>query len=239
MDREAFFNRVRKELYPNGFNQSQVDGLNFILDGFEDAKWPIFYAANGLATIKRECDSTYQPIEEYGKGKGKPYGQPTKYHGQVAYGRGFVQLTWALPNHKNIRNYEKADAALAKRGLIKPGDLLANFSLALRPDLAIVIMIAGMDEGWFTGNKNSDYLSGSVPDFLNSRRIINGTDHAKQIAADARIFLHALQDAKYGQVYKPVVETPVIVPPVADVEPVVAPKPLTFAQRLARIFGRG
>jgi hypothetical protein len=34
-----------------------------------------------------------QPIEEYGKGRGMPYGKPDPTTGQVYYGRGFVQLT--------------------------------------------------------------------------------------------------------------------------------------------------
>jgi len=51
-----------------------------------------------LATVRHECAGEWRPIEEFGKGAGKPYGSPhwvTDVDGvprQVAYyGRGYVQ----------------------------------------------------------------------------------------------------------------------------------------------------
>jgi putative chitinase len=248
---KAFFDRVKKDIEKGGLSQEQVDGLNRLVGAFESRNWPIFYAAYALATSKRECGSKYQPVREGFKktdaearkyvAKYYPtkYGKPTVYGGQFAYGRGDVQLTWADPTPGKINNYGKADAKLAEMGLIKRGELLANFDLALRPDLSVVIMMVGMDEGWFTGKKNSDYLSGSVPDFYNARRIINGTDHASEIADNARLFLYALQDGGYGVV-------PVAVPPAPnphpdpipqppDVEPIVASKPSMF-ERFRKFF---
>ena len=35
-----------------------------------------------------------QPIEEYGKGKGRPYGIKDRETGETYFGRGYVQLTW-------------------------------------------------------------------------------------------------------------------------------------------------
>ncbi len=54
-----------------------------------------------LATAYWETAQTMEPIEEYGKGAGRPYGEPDPATEQTYYGRGYVQLTW-LPN------YEKA-----------------------------------------------------------------------------------------------------------------------------------
>ena len=45
-----------------------------------------------LATTGHE--SYLRPIEERGKGKGKPYGELDPETGEMYYGRGFVQLTW-------------------------------------------------------------------------------------------------------------------------------------------------
>ena len=50
-----------------------------------------------------------QPIAEYGKGKGRKYGVPGRNRGQVAYGRGYVQLTWD-------DNYERADKEIGAGG---------------------------------------------------------------------------------------------------------------------------
>lgn len=248
LNSKAFFDRVRKNIHSR-LNQDQVDGLNRLVGAFESRQWPLAYAAYGLATSKRECGGLYHPVREGFKRTDAEareyvkrhyptkYGRPTKYNGQYAYGRGDVQLTWALPNLANIANYEKADAKLASLGLIKAGDLLANFDLALRPDLSAAIMVYGMEEGWFTGKKLSDYLK-DVPDFRNARRIINGTDHAEEIANDAREFMYALQDGGYGVIQAPPAPLPPpdIQAPAPPPEPVREPK-LTLSQRLRRIFG--
>jgi hypothetical protein len=38
-----------------------------------DIRWAVYM----LATVRHECANTWRPIEEYGKGQGRPYGQPT------------------------------------------------------------------------------------------------------------------------------------------------------------------
>lgn len=53
-----------------------------------------------LATVRHETAGTYLPIAEYGKGEGKPYGNPDPLTGKIYYGRGYVQLTWK-------ENYER------------------------------------------------------------------------------------------------------------------------------------
>src|SRR4051812_25042430 len=102
IDRETFFDQIRKSLFPSGLTQGQVDGFNAILSGWEtrypdgDLRW----LAYELATTQWETAHTMQPIEEYGKGSGKKYGVPDPETGEVYYGRGYVQLTWR-------ENYQK------------------------------------------------------------------------------------------------------------------------------------
>lgn len=251
---KAFFDRARS-MHGGKLTQQQVDGLTRLYSTYERYNWPIAYAAYGLATSKRECGGLYTPVREgfkktdaeareYVK-KHYPtkYGKPTIYGGQYAYGRGDVQLTWAPPNKDNIDNYGKADKKLAALGLIKAGELTKNFDLALRPDLSAVIMVSGMQEGWFTGKKLSDYLDKQPPDFRNARRVINGTDHADEIASDALLFMYALQDGGYDQFPAqpeppPAPRPPDLPAPPEPPAPVVTEK-LTLAQRIARLFGRG
>jgi hypothetical protein len=101
INRGFFFTHVRRVMFSNILQQSQVDGMNAILDGWEakytadDDRW----LAYALATTYHETDQHMQPIDEYGKGRGRPYGKADPRTGQVYYGRGFVQLTWE-------RNYE-------------------------------------------------------------------------------------------------------------------------------------
>jgi predicted chitinase len=96
--------------------------------------------------------------------------------GKTWLGRGYVQLT-----HR--KNYARA-------GLELGIDLLGNPSLAMKPDIAARILVRGSEKGWFTGKRLSDYLPG---DYVNARRIINGTDKAHEIAALARTFEEALR----------------------------------------------
>lgn len=169
---DAFFKEVRAKF--GSLSQSQVDGFNALLKAM--AAWPVQYVAYGLATAWHETASTMQPIEEYGKGRGKKYGVPGK-HGQVAYGRGYVQLTWDY-------NYEKADTELGLNGA-----LTRDYRFALDPKIAADIMVRGMEEGWFTGKSLASYPAG---DYVNDRRVINGVDKADKIAGEARTFERAL-----------------------------------------------
>lgn len=173
-DPGAFFSVLRKITGP--LNQAQVDTVNGLL--ISAAHWPTSWLAYGLATAWHEAK--FEPVEEIGKGRGKSYGKPGKY-GQSQHGRGLVQVTWDS-------NYAWLDAAAAEAGLIGPGDLLKNFDLAMRPDIAALALVKGMEDGAYTGKSLADYLPdelGTLAEFENARRIINGTDRKELIAGYA------------------------------------------------------
>jgi predicted chitinase len=104
--------------------------------------------------------------------------------GAIFCGRGFVQLT-------GRRNYKKASDKLGV-------DFVSNPALVMKPAHASAIMFDGMIEGWFTGKKLSDYITATKTDFVNARRIINGTDKAREIAAEAGHYLAALTAGAWG-----------------------------------------
>ena len=93
------------------------------------------------------------------------------------YGRGYSQTTWEV-------NYKRADDAL---GL--GGKLLKNPDLMLTAEVAAPTMVRGMEEGWFTGRKLSDF---APRDYKGMRKIINGTDKDTLIAEYAVKFEVAL-----------------------------------------------
>ncbi len=74
-------------------------------------------------------------------------------------------------------------------------DLEAN--PAQRGDMRVsaLSLFIGCKEGWFTGKKLSDYLIPGNPDFVEARRVVNGTDKAETIAGYARAFKKAIQGA--------------------------------------------
>ena len=195
MNRQVFFNHVRDSLFKKRLKQGQVDGLNTLLDewgetGFTNRQW----LAYCLATAFHETAFTMQPIREYGRGRGKKYGEKDRQTGQVYYGRGYVQLTWRF-------NYERASKALGV-------DFVRNPDGVMEPGIAAHILYVGCAEGWFTGKKLSDYINDKQRDYWNARRIVNGTDKAGAIAGYAITFEAALDAADAAPVQKPAQPTP-------------------------------
>lgn len=199
MKREAFFATVRAKL--GRLKQSQVDGFEVILTACDGL--PRSHTAYLLATGWHETAATMQPVRETlattdqaavnrlerAFKAGKLKGVKTPYwrfdaSGKTWLGRGYVQLT-----HRD--NYAKAAALTGV-------DLLGDPSRAMNPTVAAKILVEGSQVGLFTGKKLSDYLPG---DYVNARRVINGTDKAQLIASYAEIFDRALQAA--GVSYTP------------------------------------
>lgn len=185
-----FFTSVKASLF-RPMTQGQVDGCNALLEASDGL--PVTWRAYLLATAFHECAGTMQPIHERGSpayfGKyepgtrlGKMLGNTQRGDGYLYRGRGYVQLTGRA-------NYQRAGAEIGV-------DLLRIPELALADDNAAKIAVHGMLEGWFTGKKFSDYLTGDKTDYVNARRIINGTDRAQLIAGYARHFESALVAAQ-------------------------------------------
>lgn len=190
INRKIFFDAVRTHLFDGSLKQSQVSGLTDLLDVWEaswvgsDPRW----LAYALATAHHETDRTMLPIEEYGKGAGRSYGRRLKCNGtpytdtaNLFYGRGYVQLTW-------YENYERASQELG-------ADFISNPACVMVPAAAALIMFKGMAQGWFTGRKFSTYINERACDYLNARRIINGTDRAELVAGYAHKYQAALTSA--------------------------------------------
>lgn len=179
---DLFFKAVRG--ITGALNQTQVDVLNAILE--KASHWSLGWLAYALASAWHEA--RLAPIEEWGRGKGKEYGKVNST-GQAPYGRGLVQLTW----HEN---YVRADKELGLNGALS-----SNYARALEPAIAVDILVRGMEEGWFTGKSLSSYITpghGTFNEFVNARRIINGTDRASDIAKLADRFKDALVKGVWG-----------------------------------------
>lgn len=182
------FDKMRSKF--GRLNQGQVDGVNSIIDACNDyggdGKNPT-YIAYMLATAWHETAHTLQPIREYGRGRGRKYGRMIDITGEVYkglkhiyYGRGYVQLTW-------LTNYVKMRKALGVDFVNKPW-------LALDKDHAADIMLVGMLSGMFTGKSLSGCIHyGLYHEFVNARKIINGTDKDRLIADYAVMFLECLE----------------------------------------------
>lgn len=174
IDRKTFFAGVRQQPFPGKLTTGQVNGMSAILDEWERRKLSdVRHLAYMLGTTKWETDHTMQPIME---GGGPKYLKSKKYY--PWYGRGFVQLTWE-------RNYKAFQPAVLKLFGV---DIIADPDAAMQLGPAAYVMFEGMAKGTFTGKKLSDYFNATKTDWVNARRIINGTDKAAEIAAIAKAF---------------------------------------------------
>ena len=174
IDRKEFYSQLRATLVKGGLNQAQVDGFEAILDEWEkrrltDLRWLAYI----MATAWHETAQRMQPIEEFGRGRGKAYA-PTYY------GRGFVQITWE-------RNYARLSDVIDV-------DLVTYPEKALEMDNAIQILFEGMIDGLFTGKALSDYFDKNA-DWRGARAIVNGKDRAAEIAGYAQKIWDSLRIA--------------------------------------------
>lgn len=185
----------------------EFSGCDAIIKACALANWPVSFTAYALATAYHETAHTMQPIPERG---GNAYftrlydirgSRPelARRHGNTApgdgpkyKGRGYVQLTWKT-------NYANASVELQKLGI--EVDLVREPDRALEPQIAALVMVVGMERGWFTARKLRDDLPPRGPatllQFKRSRDIINGTDKDDEIAAYAVDFQTGLQAGGY------------------------------------------
>lgn len=202
LNRKVFFNHIRKSLFRGRISQSQVDGMNDLLDAWEqygtDDPRHLAYAA---ATSYHETGSRMQPVREgfaktdsearrrvarLAEKRGQrsavvKYARPAGEYGHVYYGRGDVQLTW-------IDNYRRMER-------------ITGLPLVKNPDLALKhskrILIEGMTKG---ASNRGDFTRYSVETFFNdrtddpvgARKVVNGTDRATLIAGYHAAFLEAI-----------------------------------------------
>jgi predicted chitinase len=126
-----------------------------------------------LATVEHETAGTFKPVREAfwltedWRRRNLPY--------YPYYGRGYVQLTHRF-NYQTYSNLLRFD-------------LVRNPDLVMEPKIALFILIDGMAKGRFTGKRLGQYVNANRTDFVNSRRVVNGTDRAHHIANLAQNWL--------------------------------------------------
>jgi putative chitinase len=192
LDRKTFFAYARRAPFGNRLSRQQVEGLDALLDEWETGRYghDARHFSNVCAQVFHETGGRMSPVREgFAKSDAaarrvvarRRYGKPDPATGQVYYGRGAIQLTWA-------ENYRRLGKAL-------------NLRLYERPDLALdlrtsaLIALKGMAEGLFTGKKLQDFFNDDLDDPVGARAIVNGRDKADLIASYHAQFLGAVKAA--------------------------------------------
>lgn len=184
-----FFNHIRPSNLYKRLTVAQVEGHKTVLKKMKEKNVPLAHAAYILATAYHETAQRMQPVKEGLNASDAWRKRNLRYY--PWHGRGHVQLTWE-------ENYKKADDKL---GL--GGELVKNADLALDPEISAEIMIVGMLEGWFSGDKKGRHTldrhisTGTLAQFKQARRIVNIMDKADLIAGYAVIYQEALKKMGY------------------------------------------
>jgi putative chitinase len=210
MNRAAFFAAVRASMFGGYFEQTQVDGIDAILneweaEGLTDPRWLAYM----LATAYHETGKKFQAISEnlnY-SANGLVATFPRYFTLQVA--ANYARQPEKIANRAYANRMGNGDEASGDgwkfrgRGLcqITGRDNYRLFGIENDPDkalqlpVAVKIMTNGMTKGSFTTKKLSDYFHGDTADWVNARRIINGVDRANDIAGYGKKFLTAIEVA--------------------------------------------
>ena len=198
MNTNTLFATLNGSLFAGGLSHQQ-DSITAILNAWgKHQGTDLRQLAYILGTVYHEAGKGMRPVREgfsadnaaavkyvtdmYNRHQIRQnYALPDAATGQSYYGRGFVQITWKW-------NYAAFEKLL---GL----PLVANPDMALDVDTSAQIAALGMLKGVFTGKKLADYFNAQTCDWLNARRIINGTDRAALVAGYAQKFYQALTTA--------------------------------------------
>lgn len=191
LNKDIFFDEVRGMF--GKLTTSQVKGMEAKLSAFREASFPLSWAAYAMATSFHETAKKMVPVKEGLSLSDAWRKRNLRYY--PYYGRGDVQLTWR-------ENYVKADKEL---GL--DGALISNLDLALDNDVSAKVLVKGMKDGWFSGDKAGRHTlarhlkndEASKEEFIPARRIVNILDKAELIAGYAVKFQSALKKAGYGE----------------------------------------
>lgn len=208
LNRDKFFFAYQGPL--GMLSPSAREGLDYLLFCLEADQHitDLRHVAYILATTLHETAGTFRPIHEYGSRAyfikrygsatkvGKVLGNDTPEEGAAYAGRGYPQVTGennyemlekALPKEYpevvarwEARHKKKFDLTIGDQ----PNDSTDPDNL-LDPEIAYCAMSYGMRKGAFTGVGLKKYIHDDVCDYLNARRIINGTDCAATIAGYA------------------------------------------------------
>lgn len=206
LDIKLFYDEVRQHLFKGRLTVGHVDGIDGILEAFEDyGTDDLRHLGYILATAHHETGGLMRPVREgFAKSdsqarrivKGRKYGKPAGPFRHVYYGRGHVQLTW-------IDNYERSseDAGV---------DLVEDPDAMLNPIISARILVKGMLDGRWNGRGKglAEYLNDTRADYKNARRTVNVIDRWQKLKDLSQAYERALSAALVDDLPRPDVPRP-------------------------------
>ena len=190
MNHKQFFDAIRGHKDIN-LTEQNVLGFEKHLAYMKGAKTPVNDGAYALATSYWETGGTMTPVlEAYWLSENWRRNNLRYY---PWYGRGLIQTTWK-------RNYEAVGELL---GLGRTF-FTNNPNKLLEWEHALPALFKAMEVGLYTGKSLNDYIDDEdesdaedYKEYVNARRIVNGTDKRHKIAGIALAMENALRSSGY------------------------------------------
>lgn len=223
MDRQAFFAALRKRdsgVFGTSLSPGQVVGTESILDECLRMRADLGQAAYILATGYGETGGRMQPVRENMNYSARQIARHFGAHRRQGYTpEQLARKPELLANtvyggpwgERNLGNTQPGDGwkfrgaltgqMTGRRNFKTFGDKLgvdftANPELLDDPAMGARSLAQPMIEGWATGKRLSDYVSGSRRDYLDARKVWGGVDAPKYVNL-AVSFEAALEEAGY------------------------------------------
>lgn len=257
LDRHAFFTRVRAKPFGGSMSQSQVDGLNAMLDmappDMTSARLAHCFAEahheTGGAMIPRTENLNYTsaarlcavwPKRFPTVASAQPYVRNPQALAELVYGGrlgnahpgdGWRFRGMGLVQSTGRDNARRATKRLRELGYLTAAqDLEETPGLMLVPDIAAAMLFIGLSEGWYTGKRLSDFFGPGKDDPVGARRMVNPDGNGPAVAALHTGYLTALTAAGH----KPGGVTQSVPVPPIDVQPIPPASTLPMAPNAGR-----
>ncbi len=209
VDEDAFFAKVRKIMHRRGMGDIQFQTYKQLINywnshpNITDRRWLAYVMATAyhetqLKPVREGFKKTDAAARKHVRWMWNkriitlPYHRPDPVTGQVYYGRGYVQLTWA-------QNYKKMGRAIGM------GDqLYLHPDLVLDPEIASKVLFVGMLKGKFRYSKRRApkgwqklrlFFNKNRENWYGARNIINGDlrKNGKRVAGYGRKYASAIR----------------------------------------------
>lgn len=206
INRRFFFGQLHAGLFPGGLKQTQVEGLDAILDVWEhghaasDDRWLAYI----LATAYHETGRAMQPVEEnlnYSANRLRQVfpryfnnvealacaGKPEKIANRAYGGR--------LGNNADGDGWKYRGRGLVQitgRANYRKFGIDGDPDDALDDAKSVAILFDGMINGKFTGAKLATFFDRDSEDWAGARAIVNIHDQAEKIGGYGRSFYAAI-----------------------------------------------
>ncbi|MDH6265551.1 putative chitinase [Rhizobium sp. SG_E_25_P2] len=204
MDRSKLFDAVRDPLFGGRFTQPQVDGVDAILDawdeqGLTDGRWLAYMLATAYHETGRAMAPVVENLNYSAVGLRKVF---PKYFPTAEIAAAYARQPQRIANRAYANRIGNGDEASGDgwtfrgRGMVQLTGRrnYEIYGVANRPDIVLEldfsarILVLGMRDGVFTSRKLEQFITGARCDYVGARAIINGSDKAREIAAYARVF---------------------------------------------------